>query len=54
MSVWIQTRSVSKEDEGRYECQVSTEPKLSHFVHLIVRGEGEEFYHSIVIAIQPV
>ena len=28
------------EDEGKYECQVSTEPKLSHFVRLNVRGES--------------
>ena len=26
-------------DEGEYECQISTEPKLSHAVHLVVVGE---------------
>lgn len=28
-----------KRDEGEYECQISTEPKLSHTVRLIVVGE---------------
>ena len=32
-------RSVKAEDAGKYECQVSTEPKLSHFVHLTVIGK---------------
>ena len=32
-------RSLKAEDAGKYECQVSTEPKLSHFVHLTVIGK---------------
>lgn len=36
-SNWLlQIKSVKAEDAGKYECQVSTEPKLSHFVHLTV------------------
>ena len=32
-------RSVQAHDAGKYECQISTEPKLSHFVYLTVIGE---------------
>lgn len=36
-STWtLQIKSVQADDAGKYECQVSTEPKLSHFVHLSV------------------
>ena len=31
-------RYVQPRDAGMYECQVSTEPKLSHFVHLNIIG----------------
>ncbi|XP_066940235.1 limbic system-associated membrane protein-like [Macrobrachium rosenbergii] len=32
----LQVKFVEESDAGRYECQVSTEPKMSHFVHLTV------------------
>ena len=32
-------RSVEASDAGKYECQVSTTPKLSHFVYLTVIGK---------------
>ena len=36
-------RSVQPDDAGKYECQVSTLPKKSHFLHLSVIGK---FVHS--------
>jgi len=36
-SAWmLQIKSVEATDAGKYECQVSTTPKLSHFVYLTV------------------
>ena len=32
-------RSVQPNDAGKYECQISTLPKMSHFLHLSVIGE---------------
>lgn len=32
----LQVKFVQERDAGRYECQVSTEPKMSHFVELTV------------------
>ena len=32
-------RSVTKNDEGLYECQISTEPKMSFYSHLSVVGK---------------
>ncbi|XP_042210310.1 zwei Ig domain protein zig-8-like [Homarus americanus] len=32
----LQVKFVEEKDAGRYECQVSTEPKMSHFVQLTV------------------
>ncbi|XP_047486813.1 uncharacterized protein LOC125037658 [Penaeus chinensis] len=32
----LQVKYVQERDEGRYECQVSTEPKMSHFVYFTV------------------
>lgn len=32
----LQVKYVQARDEGRYECQVSTEPKMSHFVYFTV------------------
>ena len=32
----LQLKFVEAEDAGRYECQVSSEPKISHFVTLTV------------------
>ncbi|XP_053649940.2 uncharacterized protein [Cherax quadricarinatus] len=32
----LQVKYVQERDAGRYECQVSTEPKMSHFVHFHV------------------
>ena len=29
-------KEVRKEDEGRYECQISTQNKMSHFAYLKV------------------
>lgn len=34
----LQVKYVQARDEGDYECQISTEPKTSHFVHLNVVG----------------
>ncbi len=35
----LQIREVLKQDEGRYECQISTQPVKSFFVNLRVVGE---------------
>lgn len=35
----LQVKYVQERDEGRYECQVSTEPKMSHFVYFTVVSE---------------
>nr|ACO10199.1 Limbic system-associated membrane protein precursor [Caligus rogercresseyi] len=36
-STWtLQIKSVGPQQAGQYECQISTEPKLSHFVYLTV------------------
>ena len=34
-----QVKYVQARDQGEYECQVSTEPKMSHFVTLNVVGK---------------
>lgn len=38
----LQVRYVQERDAGKYECQVSTEPKMSHFVELSVISESRE------------
>lgn len=46
-STWaLLIKYATQSDEGEYECQVSTEPKLSHVVKLNVVGEykGILFY----------
>lgn len=35
----LQVKYVQARDAGQYECQVSTEPKMSHFITLNVVGE---------------
>lgn len=36
-STWtLQIKSVQPDDAGKYECQISTLPKMSHFLHLSV------------------
>lgn len=35
----LQIKYVQARDGGKYECQVSTEPKMSHFITLNVVGE---------------
>lgn len=47
----LQVKYVQASDAGRYECQVSTEPKMSHFVHLNVVGEYECFYFFLIVTI---
>ena len=37
-----QIRLLQKEDQGVYECQLSTEPKISRTVNLTVISESEE------------
>ena len=34
----IAFREVTRQDGGYYECQISTEPKMSRFVHLKIMG----------------
>ena len=34
----LHIKSVAKSDEGLYECQISTEPKMSYYTHLNVVG----------------
>lgn len=36
----LQVKYVQARDAGVYECQVGTEPKMSHFVQLNVVGES--------------
>ncbi|KAK7065342.1 hypothetical protein SK128_020403, partial [Halocaridina rubra] len=33
----LQIKHVQEKDAGRYECQISTEPKMSHFLHLHIK-----------------
>lgn len=40
LSVFVQVKYVQARDAGVYECQVGTEPKMSHFVQLNVVGES--------------
>jgi Immunoglobulin I-set domain len=37
----LQIKYVQARDAGQYECQISTEPKMSHFITLNVVGEWE-------------
>ena len=34
----LQIKYVQAKDEGEYECQISTEPKMSHIIKLNVVG----------------
>lgn len=45
----LQVKYVQARDEGDYECQISTEPKLSHIVKLNVVGEFFFFFLLIII-----
>ncbi|MCL4147578.1 UNVERIFIED_CONTAM: hypothetical protein GTU68_007299, partial [Idotea baltica] len=38
----LQVKFTKADDAGSYECQVSAEPKISHFVTLAVVGEFGE------------
>lgn len=38
----LQVKYVQARDAGVYECQVGTEPKMSHFVQLNVVGQWRE------------
>lgn len=38
----VQVKYVQARDAGVYECQVGTEPKMSHFVQLNVVGESSQ------------
>ena len=38
-------RSVTTQDEGYYECQISTELKMSRLVHLQITGD-DMFLHD--------
>lgn len=40
----LQVKYVQARDAGQYECQVSTEPKMSHFITLNVVGESINFF----------
>lgn len=42
---FLRRRSVKKSDEGLYECQISTEPKMSYYIHLNV--VGKQLYKSL-------
>ncbi|XP_052121916.1 uncharacterized protein LOC113208408 [Frankliniella occidentalis] len=39
----LQVKYVQARDQGEYECQVSTEPKMSHFVTLNVVGRCHKY-----------
>ncbi|XP_021966852.2 uncharacterized protein LOC110862016 [Folsomia candida] len=41
-SYTIKISSSSKKDEGTYECQINTDPKMTATVHLIVLGSSED------------
>lgn len=38
----LQVRYVQLSDQGLYECQVSSDPKISYFVNLTVLGKYSE------------
>ena len=39
----LKIREARVEDSGMYECQVSTQPVRSYFVHLLVGGKDNLF-----------
>lgn len=41
----FQVKYVQARDAGVYECQVGTEPKMSHFVQLNVVGQSPNLRH---------
>ena len=43
-------RNVSTRDEGAYECQISTQSKMSHFVYLKVLGKQHTIPKHISLA----
>lgn len=44
----LQIKYVQGKDEGEYECQISTEPKMSHIIKLNVVGTW--IYYTIVLS----
>jgi hypothetical protein len=44
----LQIKYVQARDAGQYECQVSTEPKMSHFITLNVVGKLNSAINSMV------
>lgn len=42
----LQVKYVQPRDAGQYECQVSTEPKMSHFITLNVVGKSLHTYDA--------
>jgi hypothetical protein len=49
----LQIKYVQARDAGKYECQVSTEPKLSHVITLNVVGECQVQICSLVQLLIP-
>ena len=47
--VFMYSRYVQPRDAGLYECQVSTEPKMSHFVQLNIVGKKIHFSTSLFL-----
>jgi neurotrimin len=38
--------NVKMEDQGQYECQINTEPKMKLNINLMVKGENFSIYYS--------
>lgn len=45
----LQIKFIQHRDEGIYECQISSTPHLSHFIHLSVAGECYIFNFIMII-----
>lgn len=44
----LQVKYVQARDAGQYECQVSTEPKMSHFITLNVVGQYTRLFYLFI------
>ena len=44
----LSINKVTEEDDGLYECQVNTEPKINYKVFLTVKGDIDFIYKEVL------